>query len=38
VAAIQLDHRFEKWVQETAVKGFEQIGIKVTPSARLGLA
>jgi len=38
VATIQIDPRFEKWVQEKVVKSFELKGIKVTPTAQLGLA
>jgi hypothetical protein len=38
VATIQIDPRFEKWVQERVVRSFDLNGIMVTPTARLGLA
>jgi hypothetical protein len=38
VATIQITPRFEEWVQEKVVKSFELKGIKVTPTAQLGLA
>ena len=38
MATIEIDPRFEKWVQEKVVKSFGREGIEVTQTAQPGLA